>query len=54
MSRIGQEVQQLQEGQQEPFEPDPLYDAREIQKTLDEDPGYHEFNQKHSQRKVKW
>lgn len=59
MSRIGQFVQQLQEGESEKFEPDPLYDEREIQKILDNDPGYHEFNQEHSKpltttRKVKW
>lgn len=46
MSKIGQFVQQMQEGQPERFEPDPLYDEREIQKILDSDPGYIEFLQK--------
>lgn len=56
MSRIGQYVQQLQEGQPEPMEPDPLYDEREIQKILENDPGYDEFNQKHCEpkRKATW
>jgi hypothetical protein len=44
MSKIGQFVQELQEGQPEPFEPDPLYDERELNKTLESDPGYDEFN----------
>jgi hypothetical protein len=53
MSKIGQHVQQLQEGQPETMEPDPLYDEREV------DPGYDEFNLKLAEsfikeRKVKW
>lgn len=43
MSKIGQHVQQLQEDQPEPFEPDPEYDWQEIQK---KDPGYTEFLKK--------
>jgi len=51
MSRIGQFVQEMQEGRPEPMEPDPLYD--EIQKTLDSDPGYTEFLQTElNQRKL--
>jgi len=42
MSRIGQHVQQMQEGEPEPMEPDPLYDEREQK----DDPGYIEFLQK--------
>jgi hypothetical protein len=40
MSRIGQHVQQMQEGQVESMEPDPEYDWAEAQKS---DPGYEEF-----------
>jgi hypothetical protein len=43
MSKIGQFVQQMQEGRPEPFEPDPEYDWQEEQRN---DPGYEEFNEK--------
>lgn len=43
MSRIGQQVQQMQEGQEESMIPDPEYDWQEIQK---DDPGYKEFCKK--------
>jgi hypothetical protein len=52
MSKIGQFVQELQEGQPEPIEPDPLYDEREMLNEQKADPGYDEFNQKHCKRKV--
>jgi hypothetical protein len=56
MSKMGQIVQSIQEGQPEPMEPDPLYDEREMLKEQMSDPGYDEFNQKHCEpkRKVKW
>ena len=54
MSKIGQYIQEQQQGQPESMEPDPLYDERELNKILENDPGYDEFNQKHSMRKVKW
>lgn len=41
MSRIGQHVQQLQEGEPESFEPDPEYDWQDEQKN---DPGYEEHD----------
>lgn len=44
MSKIGQHVQDLQQGQPEPMEPDPLYDERkEIETFIVNDPGYYEF-----------
>lgn len=57
MSRIGQFVQQLQEGEPEPFEPDPLYDERkEAETNITSDPGYYDFLMKEltNTRKVKW
>jgi hypothetical protein len=57
MSRIGQAVQQLQEGQPEPMEPDPLYDERrDWEDQINSDPGYFDFLMKEltNARKVKW
>jgi hypothetical protein len=46
MSKMGQIVQSIQEGQPEPMEPDPLYDERDWQKQQKADPGYNEFLKK--------
>lgn len=47
MSKMGQLVQEMQEGQPEPMEPDPLYDEREV------DPGYDDFNLKLAESFIK-
>lgn len=56
MSRMGQHIQQMQEGQPEKMEPDPLYDERDWQKQQQVDPGYLEFLLKEltNTRKEKW
>jgi hypothetical protein len=46
VSKIGQAIQQSQEGQPETMGPDPLYDERDWQEEQKADPGYDEFNQK--------
>jgi len=52
MSKMGQFVQELQEGEPEPMVPDPLYDEREQK----DDPGYIEFliNEANNERIKKW